>query len=464
MAKHIPNAVALLSQFFSEETLEQTARRTGFVKRVSKISGQLFLGLITFGVWSNPKTTLAQLAAKVPELDGQGAVSPEAIHQRMNRRAVAFLQDLLRQALARVPALASPGGSEAEVFREFTKVYLADSTGFGLPASLAKEFPGAGGSGASAGAKLQAVWDYKNSVFGHLALTPWTVPDNKYIDQVVALAHAGVLFLFDLGYFKLAAFARIMKQGAYFLSRLNHQTHVFAAEAGAACLLDLPRLLRHVAGPSYETAVWLGAKERVAARLIAYRLPPAVVNARRRRARATAKKRGYTPSQAHLELLAWNLFVTNVPSTIWATETVGHVYPLRWQIELIFKAWKSHLHLAALPTTTATPTLCYLYGRMLLVVITFALSPPVRHTLWTTQRRELSLLKLVRHFQALADRWLAVLFQPPGALQAFLRRACATAERLTGKARRKRRTSAQQLHDQLQHQTAILTPAQLLAA
>jgi hypothetical protein len=133
-------------------------------------------------------------------------------------------------------------------------------------------------------------------------------------------------------------------------------------------------------------------------------------------------------------------------------------------VERIFKAWKSHLHLAALPSTAETPALCSLSGRMLLVVITFALSPPVRHTLWTKQQRELSLLKLVRHFQALADRWLAVLFQAPEALQSFLRRACATAERLTGKARRKRRTSAQRLHEQLQSQDGRLNPAQLLAA
>jgi hypothetical protein len=308
---------------------------------------------------------LAQLAAKVPELDGQSEVSPEAIHQRMNRRAVAFLPDLLRQALAQLPAFASPSGAEVDWFRDFSQVYLAASTGFGLPASLAAQFPGAGGSGAPAGAKLQAVWDYKTSVFGHLALPPWPVPDNKYIDQVVALAQAGVLLLFDLGYFKLRAFARIAQQGAYFLSRLNPQTHLFVVEAGAERLLDLPRVLRATSGPTYELAVLLGATARLAARLIAYRLPPAVVNARRRAARQTAKKKGYTPAKAHLELLAGNLFVTNVPPTIWATDTIGAVYPLRWQIERIVKAWKSHLHLATLPTTTETPTLCYLYARML---------------------------------------------------------------------------------------------------
>ena len=68
------------------------------------------------------------------------------------------------------------------------------------------------------------MWDYKSSVFGHFALTPWNIPDQKYIDTVVALAHKGVLFLFDLGYFKIQALARLAAASAYFLCRLNHQT------------------------------------------------------------------------------------------------------------------------------------------------------------------------------------------------------------------------------------------------
>jgi hypothetical protein len=65
-------------------------------------------------------------------------------------------------------------------------VYLADSTGFELPESLHDLFPGSGGSAAKAGAKIQAVWDYKSSVFGHFVLTPWNIPEQKYGDQVIA--------------------------------------------------------------------------------------------------------------------------------------------------------------------------------------------------------------------------------------------------------------------------------------
>jgi hypothetical protein len=320
----------MLTDFFASDDIEAAARRTGFVKRASKLTGKLFLALVTFGAWSDATTTLAQLAAKVTQLDEQVEVSPEAIHQRMNQRALAFLQDMLRQALAKVQAVEKV--CDDGLFTAFTKVYLADSTGFELPDSLHELFPGSGGSAATAGAKIQAVWDYKSSGFGHFALTPWNIPDQTYVDTVVALAQKGILFLFDLGYFKIKAFARIAAAGAYFLSRLNHQTTLLHTVSGHVQPLAPASWLATVAGDSTEHAIFLGAKERVACRLVAYRMPECIVNERRRIAKKKAKKKGYTPSKAHLTLLAWNLFITNVPHTIWQTATIRKVYPIRWQV------------------------------------------------------------------------------------------------------------------------------------
>lgn len=61
-----------------------------------------------------------------------------------------------------------------------------------------------------------------------------------------------------------------------------------------------------------------------------------------------------------MTLLAWNLFLTHVPATVWLPQTVALVYTLRWPVALVFKAWKSHRYLATLTTTTKNSTLCYL--------------------------------------------------------------------------------------------------------
>jgi hypothetical protein len=89
---------------------------------------------------------------------------------------------------------------------------------------------------------------------------------------------------------------------------------------------------------------------------------------------------------------------------------------------------------------------------MLLILLTYALCPQIRHTVWLKKKRERSLLKLVRHFQALADQWMQVIFQAELALRRFLVRACAMAERLAIKAARKRRTTAQILRESLEQQ------------
>jgi hypothetical protein len=75
--------------------------------------------------------------------------------------------------------------------------------------------------------------------------------------------------------------------------------------------------------------------------------------------------------------------------------------------------------------------------------------------------RELSMLKLVRHFQALADRGLPALVQSEFTLRRFLQRACATAARLATKASRKRQTTAQILRESLSqhHETIALAVA-----
>jgi hypothetical protein len=114
---------------------------------------------------------------------------------------------------------------------------------------------------------------------------------------------------------------------AYFLRRLNHQTNIYETVAGHLSPLALVPFLHSVKGNMAEKDIVIGAKDQVKSRLIVSCVPEMRVHERRRKARKNAKKKGYTPSHAHLTLLAWHLFLTNVPQTIGKTETVVKVYP-----------------------------------------------------------------------------------------------------------------------------------------
>ena len=131
--------------------------------------------------------------------------------------------------------------------------------------------------------------------------------------------------------------------GSYVLRRLKHHTTSLDADTAQFQPLALGAFLSTAQRSSTEKAMCLGAQERVAARLVASRVPAPLVHARRRGAHKQAQQKGYTPAQAHLQLFAWNRCITHVPRTLWKTETICKVYPLRWHIERILQSWKSDL-------------------------------------------------------------------------------------------------------------------------
>jgi hypothetical protein len=115
--------------FLQTTSKSLTAHR--LVQRAAKPPGTLLGSPVTFDAWREAQTTWAQLAAKRPQVGEHVAVSPAARPHRLNQRTRVFLQAMLRQALAKGPAL-EPVGADG-LLSVFTKVWLADRTGVGLP-------------------------------------------------------------------------------------------------------------------------------------------------------------------------------------------------------------------------------------------------------------------------------------------------------------------------------------------
>ncbi|MGH3429045.1 MAG: transposase [Mycobacteriales bacterium] len=141
----------------------------------------------------------------------------------------------------------------------------------------------------------------------------------------------------DWGYFDLNAFAALGRRGAFWLSRYQASTAVFVAGAWAELADGLPRQV----GPVVEAVVVLGVRERLAARLLAWRVPAAVAGRRRQKLRAKAAKKGRVPSAGQLALCDWAVLVTNVPAAKASAQELAVLDRARWQIEILFRAWKT---------------------------------------------------------------------------------------------------------------------------
>ena len=155
---------------------------------------------------------------------------------------------------------------------------------------------------------------------------------------------AGSLSLWDLGYFCLKRFRRWTAAGAFWISRWQPGTVVLTPEGTPLDLLQ--RLRRHPWDGPLDIAVLLGSTARVACRLIALRVPPEVAARRRQKAYEKAQKSGRTPTRAHLQWCDWTILVTNCSPELLTWKEVVVLYRTRWQIELLFKLWKSHNRLA----------------------------------------------------------------------------------------------------------------------
>ena len=108
----------------------------------------------------------------------------------------------------------------------------------------------------------------------------------------------------------------------------------------------------------------VGGKEQVPVRLIALKVREEVANLRRHQAR---RNRHYQPSKKHLRLLSWDLLITNVSPEQLPAQAVAKVYGLRYHIETIFKAWKSHFNLEDVPAGSRAQVETLLYARLLFI-------------------------------------------------------------------------------------------------
>jgi IS4 transposase len=86
-----------------------------------------------------------------------------------------------------------------------------------------------------------------------------------------------------------------------------------------------------------------------------------------RRMKARNETHGRNPSKTLLELLSWTILITTIPGKRADFKKLLAIYSLRWRVEILFKAWKSHMKFAALHRVSKSLMLILLQARLLLI-------------------------------------------------------------------------------------------------
>ena len=407
-----------LDAFLSRLDHEQLARQTGFQqRRPRKIWPQALLRALCLLLFQ-PRASLEGLAILLGLTQNQ-TLSKQAVAKRLSRSCLHFIQEVLLIAL-RSAAAVSPVLDTA-VFASFCRVLIQDSTCFGLPAHLAHLYPGCRNQHRSGIAyavlRLQAVYDLLTDQCLHFSCSPYTRNDQMASPDILALARPGDLVLRDLGYFVLGVFEQMQQQGIFFLSRLRPGLYLHSPQGERWQWSKLSR----TSAPLDET-VCLGKEQRIPVRLVARPVPPAVAAERRRRLYRDSRNR--RPSQERLALLHWDVFITNVPDTIWTTSQALKVYAARWRIEIIFKSWKSGFHLAQTLRGSALQVEACLYAQLLLITLAHHAAALIRQTEPFASDPPLSILKYAQFWNSFGLMILASNFSPGPSLDLISELIC----------------------------------------
>jgi hypothetical protein len=358
---------AVLNDLFGD-TARRLARDTEFCLRQRKLSGPAFAKTLVF--------CLMQQAA--PSLDDYKDfasqhllvhVTYKAFEERFSERSADFLAALLGEALghcftARKVVL--------PLLRRFNGVYLRDASTVGLPGCLAGLFPGRKGKDGSASAALKLVLEMELTTGQFTELEVMPALDNDKTSAVAAKPlPRGSLLLEDMGFLCGDRLQEYATQGVYFLTRVPYWTAVFVKKRSGKGFerLDVLRWLRRARGSCLSRRVYVFNDQKLALRLLAVRVPEEVARQRREQVRKDAKSRGRRLSQRKLDLCEWNVLLSNAPEALISAGEGWELRRVRWQVELVFKVFKSVGGLEETQARSRERVLSELYAKLLALLV-----------------------------------------------------------------------------------------------
>jgi Transposase DDE domain len=413
---------ASLQNTFSEKEINQLAKETGFVKRSRKLSAYGFVNTLMFSFSKQENTSLPDITA---DLNQQFSIdiSKEGLHKRFSKEGVDFLKELVKRQLSNQFSI----GSNVPLDQHFLAVNIKDSSKFSLPDIYRKDYPGFGNFSKTNGLmNLQYEYDLVSGNWRTLELTTIKRNDQQDSKQTIDSIKGGELYIRDLGYVTPIYLKAIIERGASFLNRIPPQVNIYTSDKKSITWKMINRKFSKTGSATLDMDVLIYEKDLIGCRLVIERVPDIEYRKRLKNAEGSAKKHGVGLSEEHKIRCRYNTFITNVSSVILPIEKIRKTYYLRWQIELVFKTWKSTFEIHKIKKMKTERMECQLLAKLLWVLLNWRLFQSCNHYLYEqTHEKGVSVLKFFKRClsfsntlrlvvlkQLQVSKWLEEIFIP----------------------------------------------------
>lgn len=397
--------IDILRNSLTTRILWNCAEANGFYKRFGKITPQVFIDLLLHcALHQAGYCSLSQMSNYLSwqlNID----VSKQAIDERFTDSAYKYVLSVVNY----IAGQRMSSTLDTSFLEAFSRVRIKDSTKFKLPCWLKDQYKGHGGFGdIQSGMCIQFEYDLKSNAIIGFSLTNETRNDFEESREESQPILSNDLLIRDLGYWSINKFKQIKSAGAFFLSRLNTTVELFDLQGNRFELKTVYQKMKKYRLTHQQFIVRLGIKEQIVVRLCVSLASDEVYEKRittlkkqnQRYKNATIRQE--TKDRYHL-----NLFVTNIPCQILDTPDILKAYHFRWQIELIFKQWKSIAGVASVTAVRAERFLCILYAKLILILINYRFMRVIQSFYYRTNQRLLSPYKCMQslwlHFDIISD-------------------------------------------------------------
>ncbi len=447
------NSATIAAQFqsiFDKNALKKLAYECGLIKRrTSRLEGYEIALAIVEKSLTGDKCPLSICCDAIASLNPRAQMTVQSLQERINSDGCAsFFKKILDGCLKHnlsmnmtnlISDLPLMGQTK---LHQYLAVKAIDCTEIVLNPVLKGDFKGSGGekNGESC-LKILTVTNLRNFIFNHLSISDRNTPDPVLGKKLVNEFLTNEMYLLDKGFFSMEMLEKIEEKGAYYITPLHGGCNIYASESDTQPISLALHINKSFKKHGYfdQTLFLSNLKRKV--RVVAYVIGEKSIQKKLKTYLKNCRKYRRPPTEEILARLSLMILITNDLSI--SPEIIACLYRLRWQIELIFKSWKSQMQIDHCLGTNPNRIRVLVYSHLIAATLYSLILCPVLLILEVYCDKELSQYKAM-NWIAQGDRAIKMLNGDPTIIESLFK---AAPKWLCKEDNRRRKTTKQMLSD-----------------